>query len=83
MSDIKCGDIVKVANEPFEESKVFYLQKFVVWHNGWWFCERDDGVTDQLVGWKYCLPNDTEHEYVYEPRDLVNCHRSNYKTSKL
>jgi hypothetical protein len=36
---------------------VYFTQRFVVEHNGLYFCERDDGVQDQLIGWKYCIPN--------------------------
>jgi len=48
------GEVVAVSNNIPEELGTFYVQRFVVKHNGVFYCERDDGKTDSLIGWKYC-----------------------------
>lgn len=49
----KPGELVLVSNE----LPNYFVQRFVIFHNGLYFCERDDGVTDKLAGWKYCVKN--------------------------
>ena len=52
------GELVMVANElPLEEGNTFFVQKFVIQHNGLYFCERDDGVFEELIGWKFLIKN--------------------------
>lgn len=58
----KCGEIVMVSNDLDHEGRPIHVQKFVIFHNGLYFCERDDGRKDRLIGWKSCIPNQG-HEY--------------------
>lgn len=36
---------------------VYYIQRFVVKHNDIYYCERDDGGKDRLVGYEKCEKN--------------------------
>lgn len=58
-AELKTGDLIMVRNDPPEGKgrDVYHTQRFVVEHNGLYFCERDDSVKDQLIGWKYAIPN--------------------------
>jgi hypothetical protein len=49
----KKGELVMVGNT---QNDYYYTQKFVIKHNGLYYCERDDN-NDTLVGWIYCIPN--------------------------
>lgn len=69
----KKGDIIQVAHAPFANCPVYYVQRFVVRHNKMWFCERDDGRMDRLVGWKYARANKENYKY-FEHKDKVNEH---------
>ncbi len=56
---LRCGKIVTVSNG----GKLNYVQKFVVKHAGRYYCERDDGNLNQLVGWKECWPRNRGRNY--------------------
>ena len=59
----KIGEIVSVSNDPFGDGCIYYTQKFVIKHRGLYFCERDDGISSELIGWKYCQENILGHRY--------------------
>lgn len=85
MNEFARGDLVMVRNDPPEPGGVYYVQRFVTYHNGLYFCERDDGVKDQLIGWKYAIANqghelvECDHQWVTSRRpDIVTgswCHK--------
>jgi len=61
MDEFKEGGIVMVKN--FDDD-IFHTQKFVMYHNNTFYCERDDGDKSQLIGWDECIENQG-HEYIH------------------
>lgn len=70
MNDFYRGEIIQVSEEPFADSKVYYAQRFVTIFNGLYFCERDDGVKNRLIGWRYARKDDKNHT-INEASDAI------------
>ena len=56
-------EIIQVSQVPFDKSGYYFVQKFIAIHDGMYYCERDDGIKDDLIGWKYARPNKEQHGY--------------------
>lgn len=79
------GEIVVVSdriNAPNTYGDDFvFVQKFVVFYKGVYYCERDDGKKGSLIGWKNCrkMTEDWEYHHISHKADSITVIRGDKK----